>query len=582
MKIGPSPKWLQDELRHIGLSPINNVVDVTNFVLMECGQPLHAFDLKKLAGPEIHARRANPGETFVGLNDETYSLEADHLVIADAEKPVALAGVMGGANSEVTDQTTDLLVECAYFNPSRVRKASSANNLSTDSSFRFERGVDPTNLEKVIDRCVGLIVDLSGGRGDQRNHRSEERGAPSQTTDDHPPYRTGQHKNRVFDSEWNSDRSANSIGVRGRGERQRNSFGDGPRIPARPRKRNRFGGGSGASVWLRLHPLPSPRFRHWRWRDTRHLRLGTCDPDLPDRPGLDRNEVVQFSPPPIMRTNSDCQEDHPLRHGVAIQNPITADTTMLRTNLIANLLTNLSRNVNYGERDVRIFETGRVYLKDFENLLDCERDVIGLAWLGTSETHWSSPDRPYDFFDAKGTGEALLNELGISNYRLEKETRDFFHPGQTAKWVAPDGRAFGIVGRIHPNVTENFDLPSDPIVVEFDIETLASLIDFESVQVEPPSPFPAIRRDLSLTVPVETSADNLLDLISQSETPYLEAVNLFDRYLGEQIGEGNQSLGFRVTYRSDEKTLTDEEIKPIHQDLLKSLNDRLGATQRGM
>jgi phenylalanyl-tRNA synthetase beta chain len=267
---------------------------------------------------------------------------------------------------------------------------------------------------------------------------------------------------------------------------------------------------------------------------------------------------------------------------VAIQNPITADTTLLRTNLIANLLSSLSRNASHGERDGRIFETGRVYLKDFENLLDCERDVIGLAWLGSSEKHWSSTDRPYDFYDAKGVGEALLRDLGIGGFRLVQESREFFHPGQSAQWLGASGRTLGIVGRIHPLVAAEFDLPSDPMVVEFDIDSLVAEISFDSVQIDPPSPFPAIRRDLSLTVPKETVADSLMELILNSDAPYLEEVRIFDRYLGEQIGEGNQSLGFRVTYRSTEKTLTDEEIKPIHQDLLKSLNERLGATQRGM
>ncbi|MCB9781570.1 MAG: phenylalanine--tRNA ligase subunit beta [Candidatus Omnitrophica bacterium] len=581
VKIGPSPKWLQDELRHIGLSPINNVVDVTNFVLMECGQPLHAFDLKKLSGPEIHARRAHAGETFVGLNDETYTLAADHLVIADAEKPVALAGVMGGANSEVTEQTTDLLIECAYFNPSRVRRASSANNLSTDSSFRFERGVDPTNLERVIDRCVGLIIDLAGGEATSGIIEAKsEKHLPKQPTITLRTERVNTRigcsipkgtqidlLNRLGCEVEETEKGVLSVkvpGFRPDLEREIDLVEEVARqygydaIPSLPPG---FATGVGEThATCALERAIRSFLIDRGWVETKSFSFSS--PDHADKLGL--------------------SGDHPLRHGVAIQNPITADTTMLRTNLTANLLSNLSRNVNYGERDIRIFETGRVYLKDFENLLDCERDVIGLAWLGSSEKHWSAPDRPYDFFDAKGTGEAILKELGIESFQLAKEPREFFHPGQTAQWVGPEGQTLGIVGRVHPKVTEAFDLPSDPLVVEFDVEAIASLVEFDSIQVEPPSPFPAIRRDLSLTVPVETTANNLLDLIHQSETPYLEEVTLFDRYLGEQIGEGNQSLGFRVTYRSNEKTLTDEEIKPIHQDLLKSLNEQLGATQRGM
>ncbi len=581
VKISPSPKWLQDELRHIGLSPINNVVDVTNFVLMETGQPLHAFDLKELAGPEIHARRANAGESFDGLNGENYPLDTEHLVIADAEKVVALAGVMGGARSEVTDGTTDLLIECAYFNPSRVRRASSSTSLSTDSSFRFERGVDPTNLDKVIDQCVGLILQLAGGEvTSEIIEAKSEDNLPEQRT---LLLRTGRVDSRIgcHIPKGNQIEILERLGC-GVEETDKGTLS--VTVPGhRPDLEREIDLIEEIARQYGYDSIPSvpPGFAtgvgetHGVFGLERAIRSYLIDR------GWTETKSFSFSSP----DHSDklrLSDDHPLRHGVAIQNPITADTTMLRTNLIANLLSNLSRNVNHGERDLRIIETGRVYLKDFENLLDCERDVIGLAWLGSVEKHWSSPDRPYDFYDAKGTGEAILKELGIHGFDLDHEVREFFHPGQSAQWVSKNGRTLGIVGRIHPNVTGEFDLPSDPIVVEFDIDAIAEEIEFESIQVDPPSPFPAIRRDLSLTVPCDTSADTLLGLIAGSDTPYLEEVRLFDRYLGEQIGKGNQSLGFRVTYRSTKKTLTDKEIKGVHEDLLKSLNDQLGATQRGM
>lgn len=581
VKIAPSPKWLRDELRAIGLSPINNVVDITNFVLMECGQPLHAFDLGKLAGPRIHARKAQAGEVFLGLNDREYQLDPEHLVIADADRVVALAGVMGGAETAVSEETRNLLIECAYFNPSRVRRASSRLGLSTDSSYRFERGVDPTGLDHALDRCVGLILEIAGGESASGIIEAKsEANLPARRVLKLRPDRVNSRIGIVIPKQT----QAEILRRLGCGIEE----GDGGSLTAhvpghRPDLEREIDLVEEVARQYGYEAIPShpPGFATGVGETHPIFALEKAIRSFLIDRGWMETKSFSFSGPEFAEKLR-LSADHPLRHSIAIKNPITADTAVLRTTLAPSLLANLSRNANHGERDLRIFETGRVYLKDFENLLDCERDVVGLAWLGSVEPHWSDRARPFDFYDAKGVGEAILRELGVKGVRFESQTREFFHPGQSAQWVNAEGRPLGIVGRIHPLVTEAYDLPSDPLVVELDMEALGASLDSEAIQVAPPSPFPAIGRDLSLTVPIETTAESLLALIQESETPHLEEVRLFDRYLGEQIGEGNQSLGFRVIYRSSEKTLSDEEIKPIHQGLLSKLNEKLGATQRGM
>ena len=580
VKIGPSPKWLQDALKGVDLNPINNVVDITNFVLMETGQPLHAFDLAKLSGPAIHARKARAGEKFLALNDEEYELEDHQLVIADEEKVVALAGVMGGANSEVSETTTDLLIECAYFDPSRIRLSAKTSGLSSDSSFRFERGVDPYGLERVIDRCVSLILEIAGGEAISEilEGKSEE------------------HLPIPLTIRLRTERASERIGTPVAASHQTDILvrlgcqveetEEGVLEVAVPTYRPDL---------TREIDLIEELARHFGYSN-----IPSIPPELPTDQGetlavlaIDRRarsflvdrgwfETKSFSFSPAAYADElRLSGEHSLRHSVRIQNPIGADMAQMRTTLVPSLLENLQKNVHRGERNLRIFESGKVYLPDCGDLLNCEREALGLAMLGSVADHWSSQERAYDFHDAKGAVEALFQELGIGDYELEEYSCDFLHPGQSGEWKS-GGQALGIVGRLHPLISKNFDLPSEPILIELDLLAISSLATSGGRPIEVPSPFPPIRRDLSLTVPVSTTADELVGLIESSDTPFLESVEVFDRYTGTQVGEANQSLGFRLTYRSPEKTLTEDEIVPIHRNLLEKLNQDLGATQRGM
>jgi phenylalanyl-tRNA synthetase beta chain len=260
---------------------------------------------------------------------------------------------------------------------------------------------------------------------------------------------------------------------------------------------------------------------------------------------------------------------------------------------VGSLLDILQRNVQRGERSLQIFEFGKVYLKDFEDLLRCERGALGLAYLGNANPHWSESVHSFDFYDAIGVAEALFLELGLREETLESFECEYFHPGQSGRWVCAS-QVIGVVGSLHPKVSQQYDLPTDPILMEVDIQAMLSLLhdgaylrsaatsDSRRMNVQTPSPFPPIRRDLSLTVSKDTSVREIIELIDSNRPELLEMIHLFDRYTGNQIGEDSQSLGFRLTYRSAERTLTEEEITPIHLALLKTLNEQIGAVQRGM
>jgi len=578
--IGPSPKWLQDSLREIGLTPINNVVDVTNFVLMERGHPLHAFDIKRLAGPEIRVRDAEMHERFTALNGNSYELSSDHLMIADRDKSVALAGTMGGQNSEVWEGTTDLLIECAYFNPSRIRRGSKSIGLVTDSSFRFERGVDPEGMDVAIDRCVGLILEVAGGRvtSSRIDAKSEEHLPKPATVDLRPEKaceRIGVHIPETHQAEI-----LRKLGCRVK-EAEAGTLR--VRVPGfRP-------------DLTREIDLIEELARHYGYES-----IESVPPDMPSEMGtvlpvlaleramrefLVKNgwiETKSFSfMDPERAENLQLKEDHPLRHTVRILNPIGAETSQLRSTMVVNLLETLRRNVARGERSLRLFETGNVYLRDLEDLLHCEREALCMAWLGSEASHWSIDDRSCDFFDAKGCVEALFQELGIRKYRIEPFACDYFHPSQSARWTVGEVPV-AVVGRLHPAVARRFDLPESPILVEMDISAVCSFVGRNALAVDVPSPYPPIRRDLSLTVSAHTPCREVLSLLEESRTPFLERIELFDRYEGRQMGSGQQSLGFRLTYRSSERTLTEEEITPIHLGLLRQLSEKLGATQRGL
>lgn len=571
VRVGPSPFWLQDRLRSVGLRPINNLVDVTNFVMMELGQPLHAFDLDQLAGRRIVVRTAAAGERFVTLDGRERVLEADMLMICDAEKPVAIAGVMGGQNSEISDGTTRVLIESARFDPVSVRRTSKRLGLATDASRRFERGVDPVGAVAAADRAAMLMAEVAGGR--------IARGA----LDAHPrpwtpqPIRLSvQATHRLLGTRVPKNRIARLL----------------------------------AGIGFTVEPAPerdvltvtAPSFRVDVGRPEDLMeevaRLEGFDtipvtfPALPagaraDAPrstlrrrartilnGCGFSEVITYS---FVHAES-CNRlrlasDDPGRRTVPVLNPLAEDQSIMRPSLLPGLLETLRSNLAQQTRRVKIFEIGKVYHGRAEGELPDEPELVAGLWSGPRRPPvWDEKDVPCDFYDAKGAIETLAQGLKLEDLRFERLAPDkapMLRPGHAA-CITASGRAIGRLGEVHPEVRKAYDLKQTAFVFELDLAAVEALVSAIRFRMQIPR-FPAVSRDITLIVDANLDAQAVLDAIAAMHVQHLERVQLVAVFAGDPIPAGKRSLSFRLTYRSPDQTLEDGEVNAVQQ----TVNDRL-------
>lgn len=600
VEVGPSPFWLRRRLQSIGIRSVNNVVDVTNFILMDVGQPLHAFDLDELDGPSITVRRAREGETLEAIDHETYELDEDDLVVADASKPVALAGVIGSAETEVSEETSRVLLECAYFDPSTVRRASKRHGIHTDSSHRFERRIDPIGVERFLNRALRAIV------------RSQE-AIPGA---DRPTVRSNiamANDPEGYDEHWTVDlpldlpsrvlgTESSSEEIRPQLERlhlhpEPTSDGEtlSVRIPSfrgdlrRPidlvEELVRLEGYDtlpdawptrkmGESHRPRPDAEHEPTLLEREERDLLHLtRRRLLDAGL--------HEVVNDS---FMSDEDldllDIPEDSELRETVEIANPVRSSDHYMQTTLLPSLLTNLADNRAQKIDDVALFEVARRYHPDREV------PAVGLLATGQIAPHWDD-DREWDFFDLKGLVELVGRPFELEGARwVEPDTSaPWLHPGVEAEWRL-DGEVLARAGRLHPEVARELEVAdTDVYVAELEIDRLFDC-DRSHPQFEPYSHFPPVERDVALVVDEDVAYHEVRETIDayreEDETfdELVESIELFDVYEGDQVPEGRRSLAFAVVYRADDRSLTEDEIEPLDQGLESWLADEIGATRR--
>ncbi|MGM0556226.1 MAG: phenylalanine--tRNA ligase subunit beta [Myxococcota bacterium] len=595
VQVGPSPAWLKSRLAALGLRSVNNIVDVTNFILMDVGQPLHAFDLDELAGPAIRVRRAEQGEELVGIDHETYKLSADELVIADAERPVAVAGVMGGEETEVGDETTRILIECAYFDPTTVRKSSKRLGLHTDSSHRFERGVDPAALEFALQRAVRLIQraqeHLSDTPASVRSGiaAAHVEGAATRETVELPEHICA----RILGVEIpNEDIEAHleSLGI----ELERTDDGWTATIPTyRPDLTRPI---DLVEEVARLHgydtvepKLPDAPMgqRHSRRADatqdptivTRHER-GRVEDIRTELRTYGLQEVINYG----FMSDDDLDtlqldEDDDRRDAVELANPLVASDRYMQTTLIPGLLENVQTNLAQRISDVAIFELGRRYFPD------TERDTLAILLTGRFVQHWSD-SRDWDFFDLKGLVEGLAKPFDTAGFTwsVPEPNEPYLHPGVQATWTSESG-TLATIGRLHPEVASNLEIDAPVFVAEVHLDELLSLTEHDA-SYEKLSRYPAIKRDFAVVYDQDRPYRDLdaavLELAS-SEGAFatlLESYELFDVYEGKQLPEGKRSLALSLVYRSDERTLTDEDVQEADQALITHLEDRVDAELR--
>ena len=572
VKVGESPAWLQQRLESVGVGVINNIVDITNFVLMEYGQPLHAFDYHKLAENRIVVRRAADGEHLKTLDEAERELTADMLVIADAEKSVALAGIMGGYDSEITETTCDVLLESAYFNPSSVRATAKALGISTEASYRFERGADPGIAITALDRAAQLITELAGGTVCE--------GVVDVYPGQQPLTRIQLRPERVNFVLGTTIETAEMVQILNRLDFDVETSGDVYQVTV-PTFRSdvtreidlieeiaRVYGYDNIPTTLPKGdiPVPPPNPKTEVHNRIKRFLLAAgmmeavnysfCDTNCFDKIRLNAND--------------------PLRDVLKLRNPLSPEMSVLRTTLLPSLLENAQHNRNHQIDTIALFEIGGVFIQNSEQK-EPER-VAGILAGQIGEGIYSNPYRQPDFFDIKGLVEGILEGCGIVDYTLQKTDMPIFHPGRNAE-VLLDDRRIGTFGEAHPEVLENYDLPYKAYLFECDVEGLVDTAVFTK-RFEPISIYPKVARDLAIVVDKEILSDMPTELIHATGGDIVESVRLFDVYEGEQVPEGKKSLAYTITYHSATETLTDKAVNALHDKVVKRLNQELGAELR--
>ncbi|MCY3723098.1 MAG: phenylalanine--tRNA ligase subunit beta [Candidatus Poribacteria bacterium] len=572
VKVAESPAWLQQRLASVGIGVINNIVDVTNFVLMEYGQPLHAFDYHKLTENRIVVRRAREGEHITTLDEVERELTSDMLVIADAEQPVALAGIMGGYDSEITEATCDVLLESAYFNPSSVRATAKALGISTEASYRFERGADPGVVLAALDRASQRIVELAGGticEGVVDVYPGQQPLTEIQLRPERVNFVLGttleasemvQILNRLgFDVDATGDIYHVTVPTfRADMTREIDLIEEIARVH----------GYDNIPTTLPKGDIPVPaqdpkteirkRIKHFLLAAgmMEAVNYSFCDPNCFDK--------IRLNP------------DDRLRNTLRLQNPLSPEMSVLRTTLTPGLLANAQHNRNHQIDTIALFEIGGVFVHDGEEK-EPER-VAGVLAGQIGEGVYSDPYRPPDFFDIKGLVEEMLEVCGVVDWTLQKTDTPTFHPGRNAEVLLGDKR-IGVFGEVHPEVLENYDLPYKAYLFEFDLDGLTDVATFAK-RFEPISVYPKVARDLAIVVDKEILSDMPTALIYTTGGDSVDSVRLFDVYEGEQVPKGKKSLAYTITYHSATETLTDKAVNALHDEVVKGLNRELGAELR--
>ncbi len=572
IKIGESPEWLKQRLVACGMRPINNIVDVTNYVMLEYGQPLHGFDFKRIKGKKIIVRRAGRGEAMVTLDDVERNLSDNTLVIADSQRAVAIAGVMGGANSEVGDETTSILLESASFNPASIHYTSHGLHLISEASTRFERAIRPELTVLALRRATQLILQLAGGQAaqgiiDVYPGRKEPKPISLRTSE----------VKRLLGMELGLEQIADiltSLGFKIKKSTAASEF-----TGTVPYWRSdisleadlveevaRVFGYDNIPTTLLSSPLPQQNPEPILEFKKRIRQVLT---------GYGFQEVITYSLTSRELLErafySYTLEPVPLR----VTNPMTAEQEYLRTNLRGNLLTALATNIRHEEGAIRLFELGRVYLPRGNDLPDEPEILCGLLSSSGLEKSWSGGTKTFDFFTDKGVVEGLLAQLGIGA-GFEEASDQGLRSGRQAAIVV-NGERLGVIGELHPEVAQAFDIPCQVYLFEMNITALLSH-SLGGKIFQPIPRFPSVVRDIALVIDAKVSHQQVLDIITGS--PLVKEVTLFDVYTGRQVPAGKKSLAYRLTFQSPEHTLTDEEVDKIQQEILNRLASKLGASLR--
>lgn len=587
VKVQQSPLWLRRRLESAGLRPINNIVDVTNYVMLEFGHPLHAFDLKTLNNSQVVVRNARPGEEITLLDNTVAKLEQGDLVIADDEKAIALAGIMGGANTEIKDSTTDVLLEAAYFNPSTIRRTAKRLGKSTDASYRFERGADYEKLLTALHRAAQLIAEFSGGQI-YKGHIDVLGKLPTRE-----PIVLSLAKLNTLLGLKLTGREVSDI-LSKLGFEITNATEGVMSVIAPSHRPDVHGTADLAEEVARIHgfekiPTIVPPMSNRAEIETPLQKLQTLLEN--ELTSLGFNQAINFSFVSAEDNKAAGFKDDGLE--VKVLNPLVSEHSVMRRSLVTSLLHSVQHNLNQSASDVRLFEIGRTYEWKDETPFDppashsleqhtTERITLCAALSGTVSGNWHTTPRAYDFYDIKALGEAVINALGLKKTVLEAMTdHPFYHPGRAAALLKKGQRVLWF-GELHPAFARKLNVKKRVFLLECPLEG-ALLEAVEVPQYKEIPRTPAGKRDLAVVVAQEVTAMQLERTIKSAAGQLLDSIDVFDVYVGDKIPAGTKSLAFALSFRdpNPEATLKDDQVNAAVEAIVSQLEKKHGAKLRG-
>lgn len=567
IKIGPSPKWMQRRLAASGIRPINNLVDITNYVMEEYGQPMHAFDLDTVAGHKIIVRRAKDGDVFQTLDGQMRNLDSDMLMICDAEKEIGIAGIMGGENSKITENVKTVLFEAATFNGANIRKSAKRLGLRTDASGIFEKGLDPRNAQAAIDRACQLIQELGCG---EVTDGMVEVCAPLKEL-----------RKIIFDSKRINDLLGTDISeqemeaIFAMLELELTTEADGTKMLTIPSFRQDLEGIADiAEEVARFYgydkiPMTLPSGEATTGKLPFKLRIEQKARDIAEYCGFSQGMCYSFESPKVYDKLLLAKDDA-LRNAVTIANPLGEDFSVMRTISLNGMLTSLATNYNRRNKNVRLYELGNIYLPKALPLTELpdERMQFTLGMYGDG-----------DFFTMKGVVEEFFDSIGMKKKAVydPKAGKNFLHPGRQAN-ILYDGKLIGYLGEVHPEVCDNYDMKTKAYVAVLDMPEILPFATFDR-KYAGVAKYPAVSRDISMVVPKSVLAGEIEAVIAQRGGKILEDYKLFDIYEGSQIKEGFKSLAYSITFRAQDKTLEDADVTAVMKKILNGL-ERMGIELR--
>ena len=557
VKIGPSPKWMQRCLASNGIRPINNLVDITNYVMEEFGQPMHAYDLDTIANKEIVVRRAGKDEKFVTLDGQERTMDENVLMICDGEKAVGIAGIMGGENSMITDDVKTVLFEAACFDGTSIRLSSKRIGLRTDASGKFEKGLDPNNAQAAIDRACQLMEELGagevvGGMVDVCNETRE-------------PSRVKFEPEKINKLLGTSLTKEEMIEYLGRVELAYDEKTD--EIVAPTFRQDIHCNADVAEEVARFYgydkiPMTLPTGEATTGKLPFKLRIQEVARDIAEYCGFSEGMSYSFESPKVF--DKLCiPADSDLRKVITISNPLGEDYSIMRTSTLNGMLASLSTNYNRRNKDVRLYELGNVYLPKSLPITELpdERTMFTLGMYGKG-----------DFFDMKGVCEEFFEKIGMKkkiNYD-PKSAKPFLHPGRQANMIY-EGKVVGYLGEVHPSVADNYSIGEKAYIAVIDILDVLEFAGFNH-KYTGIAKYPAVTRDLSLVVPHEVLAGQIEEIFDQRGGNILESYQLFDIYEGAQIEKGFKSMAYSLVFRAHDKTLGENEISAVMKKIMNGLN----------